>query len=97
MSLTSESQDPELWEQKENRQNKKYLVLPPEEIAKGLVRPLRTTYIHTKCGAETKMATEIAETYARDPKFYGETFCVGCGKHFPVSEFKWIDGTTLGS
>ena len=44
------------------------------------------------CGAVTKMGEAIAETYARDPKFYGSTFCVGCNKHLPVSEFVW-DGT----
>jgi hypothetical protein len=41
------------------------------------------------------MAQEIAETYARQPGFYGATFCCGCGKHLPVGrdgEFVW-DGT----
>ena len=61
-----------------------------EERAKGYVRPVRTKYIH-KCGAETVMAEALAETYARDPKFYGGTFCVGCGDHFPVAEFVWSD------
>lgn len=51
------------------------------------------------CGAKTTMALAIAETYARDPKFYGATFCCGCGKHLPVAEFIWDDGTgqTVGS
>lgn len=44
------------------------------------------------CGGVTTMSQPIAETYARDPKFYGGTFCVKCGKHFPVGEFVW-DGT----
>ena len=44
------------------------------------------------CGESTKMATAIAETYARNPKFYGATFCVCCGKHLPVGEFVW-EGT----
>ncbi len=44
------------------------------------------------CGALTTMGRSIAETYARDPKFYGSTFCVGCKKHLPVAEFIW-DGT----
>lgn len=44
------------------------------------------------CGTVTKMNRTISETYARDPKFYGSTFCVGCGTHLPVSEFTW-DGT----
>jgi hypothetical protein len=38
------------------------------------------------------MAQGIAETYARDPGFYGFTYCVGCGQHLPVAEFLW-DGT----
>lgn len=42
------------------------------------------------CGAETIMNQAIAETYARDPKFYGATFCTGCGTHLPVSEFVWL-------
>ena len=44
------------------------------------------------CGTKTTMAMSIAETYARDPKFYSGTFCVGCGKHLPLNEFVW-DGT----
>jgi hypothetical protein len=49
------------------------------------------------CGFATKMARAIAETYARNPKFYGSTFCTGCQKHLPVSEFVWEDGVVLGS
>lgn len=41
------------------------------------------------CGVVTHMGHELAETYARDPKFYGATFCCGCGVHRPVSEFVW--------
>ena len=41
------------------------------------------------CGALTKMALPIAETYARDPKFYSGTFCVGCRTHLPLEEFVW--------
>jgi len=44
------------------------------------------------CGTKTTMAMSIAETYARDPKFYSGTFCCGCGKHLPLNEFVW-DGT----
>lgn len=44
------------------------------------------------CGVKTTMGRAISETYARDPKFYGATFCCGCGKHLPVDEFVW-DGT----
>ncbi|MDB5358813.1 MAG: hypothetical protein JWO51_110 [Rhodospirillales bacterium] len=48
------------------------------------------------CGTVTTMGQALAETYARDPKFYGGTFCAGCGTHFPVGEkgeFVW-DGTS---
>lgn len=44
------------------------------------------------CGAATTMSQDIAETYARNPKFYGSTYCVGCRMHLPVSEFTW-DGS----
>jgi hypothetical protein len=47
------------------------------------------------CGTVTRMGQALAETYARQPDFYGATFCVRCGKHFPVGaagEFVW-DGT----
>jgi hypothetical protein len=44
------------------------------------------------CRGLTRMGHALAETYARDPKFYSGTFCVGCGKHFPVDEFVW-EGT----
>lgn len=130
--------------QKANGQNAAYWVLTKEERAKGFVRPLRDTYVHSGrrpkhplrnlspdererhagfgyvayeaypesaaplagrfwteadlksgCGAVTRMSREIAETYARDPAFYGSTFCVGCRAHLPVEEFVW-DGTTEG-
>lgn len=82
----------------ENGQQVDYLVLCPEERAKGFVRPVRQSYKHTKCGAVTRMGLALAETYARDPKFYGGTFCVGCGTHFPVAEFTWEpDGSVVGS
>lgn len=48
------------------------------------------------CGVVTRMGRAIAETYARDPRYYGATFCVGCGIHLPVGkhgEFVWNDET----
>jgi len=77
-------------------QQKNYLVLSPEERAKGFVRPVRTKYIHTKCGSTTTMGEAIAETYARKPGFYSGTFCAECKGHFPVGEdgeFVWADGS----
>ena len=81
----------EALEHKENGQQKDYVVLCPEEREKGFIRPYRDTYIHNKCGIATKMGSSIAETYARDPKFYNGTFCCGCGGHFPLDEFVWED------
>lgn len=50
------------------------------------------------CNNITTMGGALAETYARDPKFYGATFCCHCNKHLPVDEFVW-EGTNeiLGS
>lgn len=48
--------------------------------------------IEKGCGVRTDMGQALAETYARDPKFYGGTFCCGCGSHFkvgPKGEFVW--------
>lgn len=91
---------PEHRELKPNGQQRDYVVLSAGERAKGFVRPVRRTYVHEKCGVATTMAQSIAETYARDPSFYSGTFCVGCGKHFPVGEdgdFVWDDGSKVGS
>lgn len=79
----------------ETGMQKGYVVLSEEERAKGFVRPVRRAYKHTTCGTVTTMGQGIAETYARDPHFYGSTFCAGCMSHFPVGlrgEFTW-DGT----
>lgn len=77
-------------------QQKGYVVLSAEERAKGFVRPVRRSYVHEKCGAVTTMGQALAETYAREPRFYSGTFCVKCRDHFPVGadgEFTW-DGTS---
>lgn len=48
------------------------------------------------CGKVTKMYGEaLAETYARQPDYYGRTFCVGCREYLPVGEageFVWVRG-----
>ncbi len=66
-----------------------YLVLSDEERAKGFMRPVHTSYRHGKCGTITTMGRALAETYARDPKFYGATYCVHCRMHLAVAEFTW--------
>lgn len=135
-------------------QHKDYIVLCPDERAKGFVRPVRNSYKHVGqsvcgnirtdidiprlggqrdicalpfehegdcagtfytigqpehaqitathrkggCGGTTTMGSALSETYARDPEFYGATFCVSCNRHLPVSEFVWTaDGETVGS
>lgn len=97
MSHTTDANDPRIKrgvDTEKTGQHEAYLVLSEEEIAKGFVRPVRTKYVHDKCGGLTQMSQKIAETYARDPNFYGATFCVGCNMHLPVCEFTW-DGTNL--
>ena len=50
------------------------------------------------CGTETVMGRALSETYARDPHFYGATYCVGCQMHLPVLEFVWsVDRRIVGS
>lgn len=67
-----------------------YLVLSEDERAKGFVRPVRQSYWHVKCNSVTTMSLPLAETYARDPKFYGATYCVTCGRHVSVGECRWL-------
>lgn len=93
--LTSDRNDPRLTygvDKEPTKQAEAYLILSEEERAKGFVRPVRTKYVCKKCGTATSMSLPLAETYARDPKFYGATYCCGCQKHLPVSNFIW-DGT----
>lgn len=47
------------------------------------------------CGSVTTMGRELSETYARNPYFYGSTYCVKCQMHKLVGErgeFIWNDG-----
>lgn len=53
--------------------------------------------LESGCDQKTSMPLAIAETAARDPHFYGGTFCCTCGKHFPNEQFVWVpDGEPLG-
>lgn len=109
MGLTTDRNDPGLKEIQPGGQQAVYLVLSDQERAKGFVRPVRQKYTHVACGTVTTMGLAIAETYARDPKFYGGTFCCHCGKHFRlehfdpeketvVADFLWEpDGSPVGS
>jgi hypothetical protein len=106
VSLTTDPTTPCLHETRPDGQNKCYLVLSDQELAKGFVRPVRYAYRHIACGCTTTMGEKLSETYARDPKFYGATFCVMCGSHFPLvtpegRQFEWIvngvpDGSFVG-
>lgn len=91
----------------ETGQHAGYIVLCETERAKGFVRPYRDAYKHVGfpstrgtggCGTVTTMGRALSETYARDPGFYGATFCCGCNRHLPVAEFVWTaDGQRVGS
>lgn len=97
VGITADRNNPGLRKIKSNGQQESYLVLSAEERAKGFVMPVRECYRHIKCRTDTRMSQAIAETYARNPKFYGGTFCCSCGKHFPLLDeegkraFVWLD------
>lgn len=77
-------------------QQRAYVVLSPDERAKGYVKPLRDSYKHAVCGATTRMSADIASTYARDPWFYSSTFCIRCRTHLPLDQFTWEpDGESM--
>lgn len=99
MTFTTDPQDPRLGhgsDREPRPQNEAYLVLSEAERAKGFVRPLYRAYFHhdPQCGAVTTMGLALCETYARQPDFYGATYCAGCRMHRPVGphgEFTWVD------
>lgn len=104
MAMTTDRSDPRLRQVRADGQQEAYLVLSDAERAKGLARPVRASYRHLACGSVTTMGPALAETYARDPKFYGATFCCRCGGHFPLAlpdgspAFVWDrDGEPVGS
>lgn len=69
-------------------------VYPEDDTVVG--RFWTAAQLKSGCQSVTTMGDSIAETYARDPAFYGATFCCACGGHFPVGEageFVWA-GTT---
>jgi NTP pyrophosphatase (non-canonical NTP hydrolase) len=69
----------------------------PEGESPATGRFWKESDLSSGCGVVTHMGRALSETYARDPKFYGSTFCIGCNKHLPVEEFEWMDGEKLGS
>jgi len=73
----------------------------PPERAPAMGRYWTAAQLRSGCGSLTTMCRALSETYARDPGFYGATFCCRCGAHFPVGadgEFIWEeDGTRVGT
>jgi hypothetical protein len=99
MSLTTDRNNPDLKygvDKYPVEQNKAYLVLSEEELSKGYIKPFRTSYKHLNCNTVTTMNETISATYARDPWFYGATYCCNCRMHKPLSEFVWEpDGESM--
>lgn len=74
-----------------------YEEYPPQERPR-LGRYWTREQLGSGCGAVTTMGRALSETYARNPKFYGATYCCGCRRHLPVEEFVWTsDGERVGS
>lgn len=91
---TTDPNDPRLHQTCPNGQAEVYLVLPEEELkSDASERPLRSRYVHGKCGGVTSVGGKIALTFAKDPTFYDTTFCCHCLAQFPVADFTW-EGTT---
>jgi hypothetical protein len=70
----------------------KYAPHPPEKGGPALGKFFTRSQVARagkRCGSVTTMGQSIAETYARNPSFYGATFCCACGAHFPLNEFTW--------
>ena len=77
-----------------------HYILTESERKKEYIRPYRISYKHLKCNSITTVPIKVAETYARQPNFYGSTFCCKCRNYFPVGEdgeFVWCeDGEKVG-
>lgn len=59
------------------------------------VQPVRSRYDHVDgCGRTTRMGSDLAESFARDPGQYGKTFCSSCSDYYPLDEFTWT-GTDI--
>ena len=73
---------------------------PPDGRSSVTGRYWTKSQLESGCGAITTMGRALAETYARDPGYYGSTFCCKCGTHLPVGafgEFEWLDGQRVGT
>jgi hypothetical protein len=74
----------------------KYEVYPEEGRLGRLWTQDELDKVGTGCGVVTTMSRELAETYAREPKFYGATYCARCSMHLPVAEFVWTQSSVAG-
>ena len=76
----------------------KFEAYPPETSGSAVGRfwtQVELDAVGRGCGTITTMSVELAETYARQPGFYGATYCCGCRRHLAVGangEFVW-EGT----
>jgi hypothetical protein len=83
-------------EEKERHANAGYVAYEAYPEGEIVGRFWTRAMLDSGCGGLTTMAVALAETMARDPKFYGGAFCAHCKDHFPIGEdgeFVW-DGTT---
>jgi hypothetical protein len=70
----------------------------PESEYPAMGRYWKQDQLESGCGTVTTMGLPLCETYARDPKFYGSTYCATCRTHRPVAEFRWVeDGVVVGT
>lgn len=85
-------------EEKENHPEATCFEVYPEAMHPSLGRywtEAQLAAVGRGCRTVTTMNRAIAETYARDPHFYGGTYCAGCRTHLDVGEhgeFVW-EGT----
>lgn len=97
MELTNDPNDPDLKVLHTTKQYKKTLVHHESERTPAkFVNQLRNKFRHLKCHQMSTVATSVAETLARDPKFYKELFCGTCQVYVPITELVWFDKKKVG-
>ena len=72
----------------------KYEEYPEDSGENGQGRFWTQAELDSGCGTVTTMGLALAETYAREPRYYGSTFCCNCNDHIGVKEFVW-EGTEI--
>lgn len=89
--MTDEQPPPEDFDYGEQYEDGQYENYPTVDEGE-FKQEVRTRYVHEECGETTGMRQDLAESVARNPGFYGKTYCSGCQKHVPVEEIRWKDG-----